>query len=92
MNGAGPTGPFGAAGGSAGPSLDDTSNSGSFYIQAMAMIENKRVRLGEPLTLDDVAERLAWTDDDVAAHRVERQRWASETVDRLKSHSLPRET
>ncbi len=64
----------------------------SFYNQVMAMIENKRVRLGEPLTLDDVAERLGWTDEDVAAHLVERQQWASETVDRLGSPSLLPET
>jgi hypothetical protein len=46
----------------------------------MATTDNGRVRLGKPLTLDVVAERLAWDEDAVDAHLAERRRWASETV------------
>jgi hypothetical protein len=49
----------------------------------MATMDGERVRLGEPLSLDTVAQRLAWNEDAVAAHLAERKRWASETIERL---------
>ena len=49
----------------------------------MATTDSSRVLLGEPLTLEEVAQRLGWSDDDVTAHLAERRKWTNETIDRF---------
>ena len=55
----------------------------------MATTENGRVRLGEPLSLEAVAERLDWDSETLAAHLVQRRQWANEAIDRLGPTSVP---
>jgi len=45
--------------------------------------EAERVRLGPALSLDEVAERLGWSDDELSTHLAERRRWTVDAAERF---------